>query len=198
MTQLRVSLALLVVAGCASAPEPTPSQELTPARLFPLTAGSAWSYDVDTGDGNTALAITKVTEAGSATAAVQGGEGLTRYELRPDGIFRTSLSGYLLKAPVRLGATWPSGGGMQAEITRLGLDLSTPAGNFRGCVEVNERGAPSGALITTTYCPDVGPALVVSRMELLTGKVEVVARLRGYQIGPAAHTEPNSTLTPVK
>ena len=196
--RLPASLGLLLIAGCASAPEPTPTQELTPARLFPLTAGSAWSYDVDTGDGNNALAITKVTEAGPTAAAVQGGEGLTRYELRPDGIFRTSLSGYLLKAPVRLGATWPSGGGMQAEITRTGVDLSTPAGEFHGCVEVSERGAPSGALITTTYCPDIGPALVVSRMELLTGKVEVVARLRGYQIGPAAHAAENSAPTPVK
>jgi hypothetical protein len=179
--------ALVLIAGCASAPEPKPTQELTPARLFPLTAGSAWSYDVDTGDGTTALAITKVTEASASVAAVQGGEGLTRYELRPDGIFRSSLSGYLLKSPIRLGATWASGGGMQAEITRMNADLSTPAGEFHGCVEVNERGAPSGALITTTYCPDVGPAVVVSRIELLTGKVEVVARLRGYQIGSAAH-----------
>jgi hypothetical protein len=196
--RLRANIGLLLIAGCASAPEPTATQELTPARLFPLRAGSAWSYDVDTGDGSTALAITKVTEASASTAAVQGGEGVTGYELRPDGIFRSSLSGYLLKSPIRLGATWPSGGGMQAEITRMNVDLSTPAGEFHGCVEVNERGAPSGALITTTYCPEVGPALVVSRIELLTGKVEVVARLRGYQIGPAAHTTESSGPATVK
>jgi hypothetical protein len=185
--RLAATLAVLGLSACATAPPPPVTHELTPARLFPMAAGSAWSYDVDTGDGSSALAITKVTQADATRAAVQGGEGLTHYELRPDGIFRTTLSGYLLKAPLRVGASWPSGGGMRAEVTRMDTAISTPAGDFRGCVEVVERGAPSGALITTTYCPEVGPALVVSSLELLTGKVEVVARLRGYQIGPASH-----------
>lgn len=180
-------VALLVLGACASGPEPTKTPELTPARLFPLHAGSAWSYDVDTGDGNNALAITRVTEAGAGRAAVQGGEGVTHYEQRPDGIFRTALSGYLLKGPIREGSTWPSGGGMQALIAHTGVAIDTPAGHFEGCVEVVERGAPSGALITTTYCPDVGPVLVVSSLQLTTGSVSVVARLRGYQIGPATH-----------
>jgi hypothetical protein len=183
----RCALALLILAGCASTPEPTKTEELTPARLFPLAPGSAWSYDVDTGDGNNALAITRVTENRGGIAAVQGGEGVTQYEQRPDGIFRTSLAGYLIKAPLRTGSSWPSGGGMQAEIARMGVAIDTPAGHFDGCVEVVERGAPSGALITTTYCPDVGPVLVVSSLELMTGGVQVVARLRGYQIGPAAN-----------
>ena len=198
---IRTAFAALLLAlahGCGSAPEPKPTRELTPDRLFPLTKGSAWSYDVDTGDGNVALAITKVTEADGQTASVQGGEGVTRYELRPDGIFRTNLSGYLLKAPLRVGASWPSGGGMQAEVTRMDAELLTPAGELRGCVEVVERGAPSGAVITTIYCPEVGPALVVSKLEMITGKVEVIARLRGYQIGPGANAGPSSNPAPMK
>jgi len=174
---------LLWIVGCASAPAAKPTDALTPERLYPLVAGSAWSYDVDMGTGETVLAITRVTEASAGQASVQGGEGTTRYEIRPDGIYRVAGGAYLLKAPLQVGATWPSGPGMQAEIVRLDAAVDSPAGRFSGCVEVLERGASSGALITTTYCPDVGPALVVSALTLQTGEVKVVARLRGYQIG---------------
>src|SRR5262245_36711546 len=137
---------LLLLLGCASAPPPKPPTALTPERLYPLVAGSAWSYDVDMGNGEPVLAITRVTQAGGGAATVQGGEGATRYELRPDGIYRASAGGYLLKAPLRAGATWPSGPGMQAEVVRLDAAVDSPAGRFRGCVEVLERGASSGAL----------------------------------------------------
>jgi hypothetical protein len=184
----RALLLVLIGVGCASSPEVAPTPQLTPARLYPMAVGSAWSYDVDTGDGGTVLAITRVTSAGDGHAVVQGGEGTTSYELRPDGIYRTDRAGYLLKAPLRAGAVWSSGGGMSAEITRLDAALDTPAGQFRGCIEVVERGAPTGAVITTTYCPDVGPVRVVSSLVLSSGKVEVIAQLRGYQIGDESPT----------
>jgi hypothetical protein len=178
---------LLLLLGCASSPKPVPEAALTAARLYPLAAGSAWSYDVDTGDGATVLATMRVTEAAGGRAAVQGGEGITRYEQRPDGLYRMDRDGYLLKEPVRAGATWPSGGGMTAEISTVAAALETPAGRFTGCVEVVERGAPTGAVISTTYCPDVGPVQVISSLDLTTGAVRVVARLRGYQIGDGAN-----------
>jgi len=177
---------LLLLLGCASSPKPVPDAALTAARLYPLAAGSAWSYDVDAGDGATVLATMRVTEAAGGRAAVQGGEGITRYEQRPDGLYRPDRDGYLLKEPLRAGATWPSGGGMTAAISTVSAALETPAGRFTGCVEVVERGAPTGAVISTTYCPDVGPVQVISSLDLTTGTVRVVARLRGYQIGDGA------------
>jgi hypothetical protein len=179
----------LWLVGCASAPAAKPTDALTPERLYPLAAGSAWSYDVDMGTGEMVLAITRVTEAGGGQASVQGGEGTTRYEIRPDGIYRVAGGGYLLKAPLKVGARWSSGQGMQAEIIKLDAAVESPAGRFTRCVEVLERGASSGALITTTYCPDVGPALVVSELSLQTGEVKVVARLRGYQIGDGSRVQ---------
>jgi hypothetical protein len=182
--------------GCASGPTPAKTVELTPARLYPMAPGSAWSYDVDAGDGTAVLAITRVTSAGEGRAVVQGGEGATHYELRPDGIFRADRGGYLLKAPLRTGATWSSGGGLTAEIAAMDAAIETPAGAFRGCVEVVERGAPTGAVISTVYCPEVGPVQVVSTLVLSSGEVRVVARLRGYQIGDgSAPTGPGSAPT---
>ena len=183
----------LLLLGCASSPKPVPKAALTVARLYPLAAGSAWSYDVDTGDGSAVLAVMRVTESAGGRAAVQGGEGITRYELRPDGIYREDRGGYLLKEPLRPGATWASGSGMQAEITRIDAALETTAGRFSGCVQVVERGAPTGAVISTTYCADVGPVEVVSSLDLTTGSVRVVARLRGYQIGDRSAAIPPSS-----
>lgn len=185
-TQLACAAALLV--GCASAPAAKPSAELEPATLYPMIAGSAWSYDVDTGDGAPVLAITRVHEVTGNLATVQGGEGELHYELRPEGIFRQERGGFLLKSPIRLDATWLSGGGMEARIRRVDAALDVPAGHFQGCVEVEEHGSASGATVVTTYCPNVGPVQVISSMalQLTPGGVEVVAKLRGYQIG-AAH-----------
>lgn len=184
---------LVLLLGCASSPKPPPSQELTPARLYPMAAGSAWSYDVDAGDGTTVLAIARVASVGEGVAAIQGGEGTTQYELRADGIYRIERGGYLLKAPLRPGARWSSGGGMEAEVTAMDAALETPAGQFRGCVEVVERGSPTGAVITTTYCPDVGPVQVLSSLIMTTGQVQVVARLRGYQIGDGSTRTPSES-----
>jgi hypothetical protein len=187
------SAVLFLAAGCASAPTVAPTAALTPERLYPMVAGSAWSYDVDAGEGPPVLAISRVTEAGGGRVTVQGGEGATHYELRPDGIFRTERGGYLLKAPIRAGAQWPSGGGMQATVQRVGVGIDIPAGRFSDCVEVLEQGSASGAVISTTYCPEVGPAQVISSMQLQLGHqtVRVVARLRGYRVGP--ETEPQGS-----
>jgi hypothetical protein len=176
------------ISACASAPNARPAAPpLTPSRLYPLRAGGVWSYDVDPGDGSNVLAITRVIESDSMHALVQGGEGTTRYELRDDGIFRSERGGYLLKAPITVGAQWPSGGGTQATVRAIDLQLETPAGRFSGCVEVIEQGAPSGATISTMYCPEVGPVQVISSMDLTLGgraTVRVTARLRGYSIEP--------------
>jgi hypothetical protein len=199
----RAAVLLLFAAGCASAPAPMATVELTPARLYPLVAGSAWSYDVDTGESSPVLAIARVTAAAEGRATVQGGEGATHYQLRPDGIFRDERGGYLLKAPIRAGAQWPSGGGMQAQVQRLGVALDLPAGHFSGCVEILEQGSQSGAVIETTYCPEVGPVQVISSMRLELGQqtVRVVARLRGYRLGPEPGAAPvtegtSTTATP--
>ena len=180
-------LAACALLACASQPATVPTRAASPERLFPMTLGSAWSYDVNTGDGEPVLAISRVVERTAAAATIQGGEGRTRYELRPDGIFRSEWGGYLLRGPLQPGATWPAGGGRQARITRTGAAIVTPAGDFQGCVEVEESGAPSGALIATIYCPDVGPVEVRSTLAMTTGTVVVSARLRGFQIGPAAN-----------
>jgi hypothetical protein len=177
-------LACVLAAACASSPAAKPeARALTPERLYPLTLGSAWSYDVETGDGEPVLAINRVVEAGPGYAGVLGGEGVRRYDLRPDGVYQGTLGGYLLRAPIAANATWDAGRGVTARVADTAVAIETAAGRFSGCVRVVEEGAASGAVVQTTYCPDVGPVEVVSRLQLTHGLVEVRARLRGYTIG---------------
>ena len=175
------------LAACASAPAAKPEgSKLTPERLYPLALDSAWSHDVDAGDGEPVLAITRVVEAGPGYAKVLGGEGVRRYELRPDGLYKSEQGGYLLRAPIEPGASWDAGRGVTARVADTAVAVETGAGKFSGCVRVVEQGAASGAVVETVYCPDVGPVVVESRIELSRGSAQVIARLRGYAIGGAA------------
>ena len=177
-------LGWVLAAACASGPAAKPeAKALTPERLYPLALGSAWSYDVETGDGEPVLAINRVVEAGPGYAGVLGGEGVRRYDIRPDGLYQTVLGGYLLRAPIELNASWDAGRGVTARVAETAVAIETAAGRFSGCVRVLEQGAASGAVVTTTYCPDVGPVEVQSRIELDHGVVQVIARLRGFRIG---------------
>jgi hypothetical protein len=155
-----------------------------PWRLFPLLANSAWAYDVDAGDGESVLAVTRVVAVIGHQVDVQtGDDDVARYELREDGIFRVASGTYLIRQPIQPGTTWPSGGDKTATISAIDVTIETPAGRYSDCVAVEEVGAESGLNIRTVYCPDVGAVEVQSHMQIRGQDVRVVARLRGAQVG---------------
>ena len=184
MTRHAPALCLLLVVGCGGAPRaPDGPRTLHAADLYPLSEGSAWSYDVDTGDGDSVLAISRVTRVTGRVVEVATGAGAIRYELRPEGVYRAGKGSWLLHDPIETGARWSSGTGVTAHIDSVSVLIETQAGRFEGCVRVNETGADSGQTVQTVYCPDVGPVEVVSEMFVRDQQIRVVARLRGYQIG---------------
>ena len=181
------SLALLVAlasAACAgSTVHPKPPADLSPSSLYPLRPGAAWSYDVDSGDGEPTLAIARVTRSeGGLVEVATGNTAAIGYMLRADGIARVPDHGYLLKAPVALGASWTSAPDTTARVAALAVSITVPAGTFSDCVTVQEDNATSGQHVTTTYCPGVGPAQVVSEMEVRGQPLKVVGKLRGYAL----------------
>lgn len=176
-------LAACLASACAGgAPQVRATRgPIGPHALYPLGAGQAWSYDVDTGDGASVLAVTRVVNLAGDTFEVQSGGGeLLRYARRDDGWFRPARGSYLLRGPVAVGTEWESGPGVVARIAAVEQTVETPAGRFARCVVVQERGAPSGQQVDTTYCPEVGPAIVESRMRVRGQVVRVTARLRGF------------------
>ena len=175
--------ATFATSACGAAqPYPQTSDPLEIARLYPLRMGSVWTYDVDTGEGVPTLAITRVTGSDGNRAEVSSGSTPIVYETRPDGLFRPDREAYVLKAPIRQGATWDAGAGSQAEVLSVDKQVSTPAGDFTHCVEVRESGGGAGKLVRTVFCPDIGPVEVESSMAMqLSGQTaRVLAKLRGY------------------
>lgn len=187
-TTRALSLVMLLLAvGCGGGSPPATTRvddPLAPARLYPLGRGFVWSYDVDTGTELSTLAISRVVRAEGDRFDVSSGGDPIAYERRPEGIFRPNDQVWLLKGPIRVGAEWTAAGGRQARVTSVSERLSTPAGDFSGCVEVRETGGADGREVATTYCPDVGPVMVDASMrsELTGATARVVARLRGYSL----------------
>jgi hypothetical protein len=184
---IRLAAACCLVVACAGTKSSTTgTKPLSPGDLYPLQAGNAWSYDVDTGDTTTTLAITRVETFDGRVAAVRTGRSIVRYEVDPDGIRVLPGDTWLVRAPLEEGATWPAPGGRDARLISTGVSVQTPAGAFGGCVEVSETGGELELEIRTVYCPGVGPVAVDSTMRSNVGDraITVSARLRGFEVSP--------------
>ena len=182
-------LLALLLSACQAGLGATGSRDdrLRIDRLYPMREGSVWTYDVDTGEGVPTLAITRVSAHGGSRVEISSGGVPVAYELRSDGLYRTDRGAYVLKLPLRPGASWDAGEGASAEVTDIEKKVSTPAGDFSGCVETRESGSASGKVVRTVFCPDVGPVELESSLELAVtgGSARVLARLRGYDFSGA-------------
>ncbi len=175
--------------ACASASDPTPgSAALAPLDFYPLRAGNAWSYDVDTGERSTTLAVTHVETLNGSIAEVHTAKAVVRYEVLPDGIRVSTTDAWLIRAPIVLGATWPGLGGRTAKLVSTNVVAETLAGRFDRCIEVSEVGGELELEVSTVYCPGVGPVSVTSTMRSKMSErvLTVSARLRGYSVSPRA------------
>ncbi|MGD8824304.1 MAG: hypothetical protein PVI24_04935 [Myxococcales bacterium] len=173
--------------GCASHAVPSgPDLAIDPRDFYPLHEGNAWSYDVDTGEDSTTLAVTHVDAFDGRVAEVRTGKAVVRYEVGAKGIRIPSEQAWLLRAPLREGATWVSRGHRTAKVMSTRARAKTSAGDFDGCIEIVETGGELELQITTVYCPGVGPVSVQSTMRSKVSErtLTVSARLRGYEVTP--------------
>jgi len=178
---------LCFVAACAGQSPPSPTgTALEPRELYPLDTGNAWSYDVDTGEASTTLAITRVEAFDGRIAEVHTGRAIVRYEVLAEGIRVPPGAEWLLRAPLVEGATWPGRGGRTARLISTDTSVETPAGSFDRCVEVLEVGGKLELEVRTVYCPGVGPVWLASTMHsnVSDRAVTVSAKLRGYEVSP--------------
>lgn len=179
--------ALCLGAACGAKGPPPPAVDAIDARdFFPLEAGNAWSYDVDTGDPSTTLAVSRVEAFDGHIAQVRTGDSVVHYEVRIEGVRVPSEDAWLIRAPLKPGATWPARGGRTARLVSIDAVASSQAGCFERCVEVLETGGRLELEVRTVYCPGVGPVSVDSTMRSdLSGRVLTVsASLRGYEVNP--------------
>jgi len=172
----------LACATTQQAPARTPPPELA-AEYFPLAPGWKWAYEIDKG-GQKILATYAVLQWTGDSAIVQAGDERNGYALLAEGIARRegpSPGDFILKTPIRTGATWPLAGG-KATVVSVGGNVTVPAGTYANCAVVEEtRGSPDRVL-RTTYAAGVGPVVLeyqVSNPETRKFDVILAARLLG-------------------
>jgi len=170
-------VATACIAACAVAcsssrtQPPAPLEEArlpaSPAlRYLPLVDGTQWAYDAEDDDtGDKGMFVTRARRLPGPKFSMTSMQGAHTLEVRDDGITRVETSAYLLKAPFKAGAEWPGEGGATVHIGSIDKIVDVPAGKFVGCIETVEEirvradGDPSRR-VTTTFCPDVGIALL--------------------------------------
>jgi len=186
-----VATSLLGCGGGPSAKPPKASKFQGVLQYYPLEKGLQWSFmlrDPQAGAaGPGLLAVTKCVEFDGHVALLTTGKELSELRVEKDGIVRVASGAYLLKLPLSLGERWPGAGGATVEVTKVDEKITVEAGDFEGCVETTEtfRG-DEARVVTTTYCPDVGPVqLEVHQTAVAPGEVPVgaIAKLRSF--GPS-------------
>lgn len=165
------------------------ASRLDPRRLFPLGPHYSWAYQNDPGGGlprqTSVLRVADFTGRRARVESLANGN-IRTYEVRDDGIYWVESDIYILRAPIALGAEWPSLSGRTARVTDLDASVDVPTGRFDHCVEVQETGGDSGLSVRTIYCPDVGPTLVEAHQALTLGEgVTGTGRLQAYQVTEA-------------
>jgi hypothetical protein len=135
-------------------------------RYLPLVDGTQWAYDAEDDDtGEKGMFVTRARRLPGPRFSMTSTQGAHTLEVRDDGIARVESNAYLLKAPLAAGAEWPGEGGAVVRIGALDRVVDVPAGKFVGCIETVEEartraGQNPSRRVTTTFCPDVGIALL--------------------------------------
>lgn len=125
-------------------------------RLLPLEHDTVFTYKAWIPESaQPERLILQVERRATDRADLRSGSSIKRIEFLPDGA-RLLTGGYLLKAPLELGAEWGGPAGL-VRVTAVDQVVQVPAGRFAGCLETTEGGARGSARsIVTTYCPGVG------------------------------------------
>lgn len=160
-------LAAACLAACAAAapraltPGPSTVENVTAAssveRFLPLKHDSVYSYDVySPGQEAPDRLILQVERHSREHANLRTGNVIRRVVFEPEGV-RLVSGGYLLCAPLTLGAGWAGPAG-NVRVSNVDQIITVPAGTFGGCIETSEEAGAGalGRLIVTSYCPDVG------------------------------------------
>jgi hypothetical protein len=202
ITMIRTLVPALLLAACGSTQVEVAQysgDRLAPTTLYPMLEGAQWVYDVETGGPEPpTLGIFEVIEVSGARRTIANNRGMDEsgtvthadpieYEVTSDGIRHVSSGGWVLRAPIREGASWDGMGGRTARVSDLDSSIEVFAGEYDGCVTIEETGGEDGRVVTTTYCPGVGPVAIESRIEtqITMRSVATRARLRSYDPGGA-------------
>lgn len=167
----------------APAPKPAAAPDVASVLVYlPLVHDTVLTYDTHVeSTGERGLLMMQVRRPRDGRVDLTVGGKVQRLEIGDDAV-RYVGGGTVLRRPLEIGTTWRGNLGV-VRITRTDVDLSTPAGDFAGCIETREevlRGS-TGQRVTTVFCPDVGIAQLVMEVTSPTDVEAETATLRSYE-----------------
>ncbi len=168
-TRLRHCLAgAVLLSACGGATSAAPQSRAAavdpqaPERYLPLVHDTVFAYETSSeATGETGVLMMSIARPRPDLAEVNIAGRIQRLDLVADGI-RHATGGYLLKAPLTLGARYKGQFG-EVRITALDRSVDVPAGKFSACLEtVEETSSPTAKRATTIFCPEVGIVSLVA------------------------------------
>ena len=150
-------------------------------RYLPLANGIIFHYQTEVkATGAVGVFVMDVSRDGELVE-LKTGTRVRRLQVTPEAISDLSGGGYLLKAPLELGASWEGQTGT-IQVTSVDQVAQVDAGRFEGCLVTTEETQATAVLrITeTTFCPNVG--IVSIHVKAISGDnvTGEVARLRSF------------------
>jgi hypothetical protein len=164
-------------ATSAAAPEAPSDVE----RYLPLEDGTVYSYDTQSeGNPTHGVLIVQISRPRKGRVDLRMGSRTERFELEPGGVADLE-GGYLLKAPLRVGATWKGKAGT-VRITAMDEKVKVPAGEFEGCIRTLEEMLLTeiSRRVTSVYCPHVGLVIVDAEASTQDGHQRETATLKSF------------------
>ena len=182
----------LCLALCASACATRPSSPRAPAAsaedYYPLAVGNHWTYAVNFLGDRRERRVEIIGQRDGYYLDNEGGQ------LTVDGLGIRDQKRYLLKDPIRLGASWTNVVSASSvehyQITELGPPCQVPAGTFENCVKVQSRNRmdEQRTLVNElTFAPSVGIVRIELTLESGGKRVpQSTFELKAFAVSPRA------------
>jgi hypothetical protein len=141
-----------------------------------------YEYDVSSDAGERGRMMMQVSRPAEGRAELKIAGRAQRLTVTPASL-ALDTGGFLLKAPLELGATWKGQFGI-AKVESVSHAITTPAGSFSACLEVLEQSQNPQKRATSVYCPDVGLVFleIEGNVEGEAGSVTSVLRSHGPKV----------------
>ena len=177
--------AIGIFAGCVTTQT---SEKLPPAEkasdFYPVKLGNAWAHLVTSHDTNAQVLVTsRIAKVDPDGFVLTTGAQNVAIARRAEGLFKPQSGYYILKDPIKAGASWKmrDADGM-VTITAVSKTTTVAAGKFKNCIHLTEE-IPGSQRANIVYAPGVGPiSMKVFSLELEPPLLLISSELKGYQI----------------
>lgn len=170
--------------GCGGS-SPSRVADATPSAIayhgvsdyLPLENNTVMSFETETeGSAERGLLIMQVRRPRPNVVELDVGGKIRRLDLTKEGV-KIVESGWLLKKPLEVGATFVGQNG-PVRVKSIHTAIDVPAGHFTDCVETEEISPAARTL--TTFCPLVGITLLDVESMAVSNPERVTARLKAH------------------